>query len=106
VPGSRPGRPTKSLSSTARYSDWLMAAESSERIDAGLHRALKEWRLQQSRVDQVPAYVIFANKTLDELCRVRPRTNPQLLAIAGIGRAKVDRYGRSILAVIKEALTA
>lgn len=71
--------------------------------DPALYDALKNWRLQQSRLDQVPAYVIFANKTLDELCRLRPRTVSELISVNGIGRAKVDRYGHLILAVIERA---
>ena len=81
-----------------------VASESASELTPELYDALKEWRLQQSRVDEVPAYVIFANKTLDELCRARPRTVSQLLAVVGIGQAKAERYGRQILDVIERAV--
>jgi ATP-dependent DNA helicase RecQ len=79
-------------------------AQPTTAADSGLYQTLKDWRLQQARSDQVPAYVIFNDRTLDELARARPRTISQLLAISGIGRGKVDRYGRQILKVIEETV--
>jgi DNA helicase II / ATP-dependent DNA helicase PcrA len=70
-----------------------------------IHMALKAWRLVQARVDGVPAFVIFNDRTLDELSSVRPRTTGELLGISGIGPTKVDRYGDQILAVIEEVLS-
>lgn len=72
--------------------------------NADLYNTLKAWRLEQATADKVPAYVIFKDQTLDELCRVRPRTVAELLDISGIGPAKADRYGDQILAVIEENL--
>lgn len=71
--------------------------------DLAVHGALKAWRLEQARADSVPAYVVFNDRTLEELARVRPRTPAELLAIGGIGPAKADRYGDQILAVIEES---
>ena len=71
-------------------------------IDSDLYAALKVWRREQAKSDAVPAYVIFNDRTLEELSSVRPRTQNDLLAIVGIGPAKVDRYGDQILAVIIE----
>ena len=70
-----------------------------------IYSALKTWRLEQAKADNVPAYVVFNDRTLDELARVCPRTDVELLAISGIGPAKVDRYGDQILTVIQEFLT-
>jgi DNA helicase-2/ATP-dependent DNA helicase PcrA len=70
--------------------------------DAGLYNVLKAWRLEQARADKVPAYVIFTDRTLEELSSVRPSTVVELLAISGIGPAKVDRYGDQILAIIEQ----
>jgi DNA helicase-2/ATP-dependent DNA helicase PcrA len=70
--------------------------------NAGLYNILKAWRLEQARADKVPAYVVFTNQTLEELSSVRPGTVAELLAINGIGPAKVDRYGDQILAIIEQ----
>lgn len=72
-------------------------------LDSTLYGVLKAWRLEQAQADKVPAYVIFNDKTLDELCRTRPATVQELLAVGGIGPAKADRYGDQLLAVIEES---
>ena len=74
----------------------------SDDVDPVLYTALKAWRLEQARADGVPAFVIFNDRTLDELCRVRPRTMRELLNVSGIGPAKADRYGDQILSLIDE----
>jgi DNA helicase-2/ATP-dependent DNA helicase PcrA len=65
--------------------------------------ALRAWRLEQSRADKVPAYVIFNDETLEELAKALPRSISALLDIGGIGPAKADRYGDQILGVIEES---
>ena len=77
------------------------AAGPSSDADTVLYDALKLWRSEQAKSDGVPAYVIFNDRTLDELSRVRPRTIGELLGVVGIGPAKVDRYGDQILAIIE-----
>jgi DNA helicase-2/ATP-dependent DNA helicase PcrA len=69
-----------------------------------LREALRMWRLEQAQSDEVPAFVVFNNRTLDELSRVRPRTMRDLLGVEGIGPMRADRYGDQILAVIEEIL--
>ena len=70
--------------------------------DSRLYNLLKAWRLEQARADKVPAFVVFNDRTLEELSSVRPSTVVELLAISGIGPAKVDRYGDQILAIIEQ----
>ena len=72
-------------------------------VGSNLYGTLKAWRLEQARADQVPAFVIFNDRTLDVLCRIRPSTVVELLKVSGIGPAKADRYGDQILAVIEES---
>jgi DNA helicase-2/ATP-dependent DNA helicase PcrA len=59
--------------------------------------ALKEWRLNRSKRDDVPAYVVFHNSTLAEIAARRPTTIAELAAVPGIGPAKLERYGRDVL---------
>jgi DNA helicase-2/ATP-dependent DNA helicase PcrA len=59
--------------------------------------ALKEWRLARAKAEEVPAYVVFNDRTLAELVSRTPRTLAELAAVPGIGPAKLERYGRELL---------
>ncbi len=65
--------------------------------------ALKAWRLQRSRTDGVPAYVVFQNATLDDIARKGPTTLVELGRIKGIGPGKLERYGADVLAIVEAA---
>ena len=62
--------------------------------------ALRRWRRERAEGDGVPAYVVFHDATLVEISSRRPRTLADLRAIAGIGPAKLERYGQDVLAVL------
>jgi len=66
-------------------------------------QALREWRLSRARADEVPAYVVFNDRTLAELVARTPRTLAELAAVPGIGPAKLERYGPELLARLAEA---
>jgi DNA helicase-2/ATP-dependent DNA helicase PcrA len=61
-------------------------------------QALREWRLARARADEVPAFVVFSDRTLAELAARTPRTLAELAAVPGIGPAKLERYGAELLA--------
>jgi DNA helicase-2/ATP-dependent DNA helicase PcrA len=62
--------------------------------------ALREWRLERAKADEVPAYVVFHNATLAEIAERRPRTLSELAAVPGVGPAKLERYGADVLGVV------
>jgi ATP-dependent DNA helicase UvrD/PcrA len=62
--------------------------------------ALKAWRLARAREDDVPAYLVFHNSTLEEIAARRPRTLAELAAVPGVGPAKLDRYGDGVLSAL------
>jgi ATP-dependent DNA helicase RecQ len=63
---------------------------------------LKELRSAIAREDRVPAYVVFADRTLAELAVRRPRTTTAMEQVRGIGPAKLEKYGERFLAVLKD----
>ena len=65
-------------------------------------QALREWRLARARADEVPAYVVFNDRTLAELVSRTPRTLAELAAVPGIGPAKLERYGAELLAQLAD----
>jgi DNA helicase-2/ATP-dependent DNA helicase PcrA len=68
--------------------------------DDPVFAALKTWRLERARADEVPAYVVFHNSTLAEIAGRKPQTLGDLAALPGVGPSKLDRYGGEVLAVI------
>ncbi|HEX5321048.1 MAG TPA: DNA helicase RecQ [Stellaceae bacterium] len=64
-----------------------------------LWQALRAWRLDEARRQELPPYVIFHDATLIEVARRRPASLDDLADIPGIGRSKLDRYGPAVLAV-------
>jgi DNA helicase-2/ATP-dependent DNA helicase PcrA len=65
--------------------------------------ALKEWRLRRARADDVPAYLVFHNSTLEEIAGRRPRSLAELAAVPGVGPQKLERYGDEVLAALADA---
>ena len=70
--------------------------------EKALFERLREWRLARCRADSVPAYVVFSDKVLVELARRRPVTGPGLLAVPGIGPAKLAAYGEDLKRILAE----
>ena len=71
--------------------------------DRELFQALRVWRRDEAQERGVPPYVIFNDKTLRELARVRPTTLYELRGIYGIGDAKLEAFGNAVIGVITAA---
>jgi ATP-dependent DNA helicase RecQ len=56
-----------------------------------------------AKEEQVPAYVVFPDRTLAEMAVRRPRTPVALAGIRGVGPTKLERYGERFLAVVRAA---
>ena len=70
--------------------------EATEPEAAAMFERLRRWRLTRSKADEVPAYVVCSDATLRELARHRPTTDEGLLAVSGIGPAKLAAYGEAL----------
>ena len=70
--------------------------EATEPDAAAMFQQLRQWRLERSTADDVPAFVVFSDATLRELARRRPTTDEALLAVPGIGPAKLAAYGEAL----------
>ena len=68
--------------------------------DQALYENLKVARQKMAKTRRVPAYVIFHDKTLVELARVRPQSLEEMLEINGIGESKLKKFGQTLLDVI------
>jgi ATP-dependent DNA helicase RecQ len=70
--------------------------------DQNLREYLREWRRKTAREQGMPAYIVLHDSSLDEICRLQPRSLAELLTITGIGERKADLYGQRILAALRQ----
>ena len=75
-------------------------------VDAGLAARLRGWRLERSRNDGVPAYVVLTNACLDEVCRRMPGDEEELAEVPGMGPARIERYGQDLLELVRAGVSA
>ena len=68
--------------------------------DAPLLSALRAKRRVLAEAANVPAYIIFNDKTLIEMAETRPASLDDMARISGIGTKKLDRFGQDFLQVI------
>lgn len=76
--------------------------ELSDAADQELLKALKACRTDLARTQNVPAYVIFPDRTLIEMAQHRPGTLSDMMQINGVGAKKLERYGGEFLRVISD----
>ena len=70
--------------------------------DQGLREYLREWRRGAAKEQGVSAFVVLHDSSLDEICRLQPRSIADLLHITGIGERKADLYGQAILSALRQ----
>jgi len=69
--------------------------------DQPLFEALRAWRKDEAGRQHVPPYVIFHDRTLAEIARLRPAGLSALGAVSGVGEGKLARYGEAVLEVLQ-----
>ena len=67
--------------------------------DAGLYEAIKDWRRHAAEEENVPPYVIFGDRTIEDLILKKPRT--VLLNVFGIGEIKAEKFGSALLRLVE-----
>ena len=66
-----------------------------------LVKALKAFRLERSRQEQVKAYFIFNDAQMEDLINKNPKNKEELCQVSGFGKVKADKYGEAILEVLR-----
>ena len=66
-------------------------------------KILKIWRKGKADELDMPAFVIFGDKTLRDLAQKKPSTLEELQSIYGIGEAKIEKFGAELLQELKNA---
>lgn len=70
--------------------------------ESALLGKLKALRRELAAERGVPAYVVFADKTLEEMAVEHPRSRTELASVRGVGAAKLEAFGAAFLKILKE----
>ena len=71
-------------------------------VNQELLDVLKTVRQKFAKKRGVPAFVIFSDATLNDMCRKMPLTDDEFLSVSGVGANKLEKYGEDFLSVIRE----
>jgi len=69
-------------------------------VNENLFEKLRLLRSQIAIRQRVPAYIVFTDATLRDICKQMPANNDQFLEVSGVGQAKLEKYGDAFLAEI------
>jgi len=72
--------------------------------DETLFAKLRQLRSRLAQEARVPAYIVFTDAALQDMCRVLPTTAEEFLTVSGVGRRKAEKYGEDFCALIREHL--
>jgi DNA helicase-2/ATP-dependent DNA helicase PcrA len=86
------GSPASSTQGSSEKREWTPTGQK-----------LREWRLERARRDAVPPYVVFHDSVLHAIAHAQPASLGELSQIAGVGPAKLERYGDEVLAALAPA---
>ena len=98
--GQLPFQMRKDLAAPAKVRKDRPARVVVEGADPDLLEALKAKRRELAQKLNVPAYVVFPDRTLAELSASKPRTLDEMGTIHGIGIKKLEKFGETFLAVV------
>ena len=71
-------------------------------VDEGLFAQLRALRAEIAREQGVPAFVVFSDSALTEMCIRKPTDEEAFLQVSGVGKVKLERYGDAFLKAIVE----
>lgn len=79
--------------------DKIRALDDAQRL---LYERLREWRKEHASKQGIPVYLVATNAQLLQMIQFKCRTLESLKQIKGFGRKRLDKYGRHLLAIIKD----
>jgi ATP-dependent DNA helicase RecQ len=71
-------------------------------VDKGLFEKLRELRKEIAAKEGVPAYMVFSDASLRDMCRKKPASLVQFSAVNGVGSVKLEKYGEAFVRAIRK----
>jgi DNA helicase II / ATP-dependent DNA helicase PcrA len=75
-------------------------------VDRGLLNRLRAWRSAKAEELRMPAFVVLTDATLEAIARGHPGSAAELVALPGVGKVKLDRFGPEVLALVADSRAA
>jgi ATP-dependent DNA helicase RecQ len=107
--GVKPVQQTRPMSGSVAVAKHLpatapepVAGDSVAEASFELREYLREWRRITAKEQGIPAFIVMHDTSLDELCRVQPRSLQEVRRVHGFGERKVQMYGKQILEVLQK----
>ena len=69
--------------------------------ETAILEALKYWRSEKAKEQNLPTYFIATNKELMSVAKYKPAKKEELLDIKGFGKHKIENYGEEILELLE-----
>ena len=77
---------------------------SAKNYDSDMFQMLKDYRFELASERRIPPYIIFSDKSLKDMCIVKPLDNSSFLRVSGVGERKLEEYGPLFIPRIREYL--
>jgi DNA helicase-2/ATP-dependent DNA helicase PcrA len=90
------GKPLQTSADKARR----RCADCPAPYDEELFERLRQWRTERAREEEIAAFMVFSNATLEEIAIRRPRSSRELLQVSGVGKEKLHKYGEELLGLV------
>lgn len=91
---------TDSSSKSAASDGTALGSYAPDDENETLFQKLRELRLSIARENSLPPYMVFNDRTLRDMARLRPITDAQFLAVNGVGDSKLAKYGKRFMEAI------
>lgn len=80
-------------------------AESAKEIDETLFEKLRTLRREIAEKQKVPPFVVFSDAAIKDMCSKLPVNDEEMLAVSGVGKFKMEKYGAAFIALIKQHMS-
>jgi len=90
------GRPLQTAADKTRR----RCADCPAPYDEALFERLRQWRTERAREEEIAAFMVFSNATLEEIATRRPQSPRELLKVSGVGKEKLQKYGEELLDLV------
>ena len=99
----KPKKTKKPHQQSKKFTSILPTSESKKYHDDPAFEKLRQWRLETSKKEGIPAFMVASDRALRNIAAEQPQSLAELADCFGFGPVKLERYGKDILMIVKMA---